>query len=61
MGISKDKMGFLPLTCKNCGKILGVIHLIFNLATANIQTECKDCGVTTKATDIWFEWVGSVK
>jgi len=61
IGIGKNGMGFLPLICKGCGKKLGILELIFNNATADIQVECKDCGIITSAKDVWFERTGRVK
>ena len=61
LGISDDGMGYYPIICKGCNKKLGMLQLIFNSATADIQVECKDCGVITRPKDIWFEKAGKIK
>ena len=60
-GISNNGMGWVPIICKGCAKKLGVLQLVFNQATADIQVECKSCGVITKGFDIWFELAGTLK
>ena len=61
VGISNTGMGFYPIICKRCKRKLGVLQLILNQATANLQVECKDCGVITSPKDIWFEKAGKIK